>query len=607
MKMQNEGVKTIIEDASENIWFGTSGGLARYSGDGSLRTFDEVEGLKTKDVNAIAAHSSGDIFLGTNTGGIYKYNHLKNDTVAIDFVVNDSLLLSNSIRSLLFLNDSVLVAGTFKGFDKIFFDSGLKIKRVKHYTANDGFIGLECNDNAIFLDADKNIWFGTVNGLTKYSPASDNKVVVAPKILITDILLAYKEVNWDKWKGGKQAWVNVPNELTLAYYQNILTFKFHANDFTNPDNLVYKFKLVGRDKDWSPARKKTEEEFSGLEPGKYTMMVMAGNSDGLWSQPASFSFVITPPWYGTTLFYVVSIVLIVLLVYGYIKWREKKLVQEKKILEDTVRERTHEVEVQKEYLAEKNKEITDSITYAQGIQQAMLPPISDVHAAWPDLFIFFQPKDIVSGDFYWFQQINKDEFLIACADCTGHGVPGGFMSMICSEKLHDAAKETTEPAQILNRTNNGVKTALRQQILLEGKSKDGMEICLIKVNTSTRQVSYSGAHRPLWHVDGATRELTEIKATKASIASFTEFGFEYQQTELVLKQGDVLYASSDGFPDQFGGTGGKKYKSKNLKDFMTENCHLPMAEQQQLFKSEINNWKGNFEQVDDLLVIGIKL
>jgi serine phosphatase RsbU (regulator of sigma subunit) len=127
------------------------------------------------------------------------------------------------------------------------------------------------------------------------------------------------------------------------------------------------------------------------------------------------------------------------------------------------------------------------------------------------------------------------------------------------------------------------------------------------VNTSTRQVSYSGAHRPLWHVDGATRELTEIKATKASIASFTEFGFEYQQTELVLKQGDVLYTSSDGFPDQFGGTGGKKYKSKNLKDFMTENCHLPMAEQQQLFKSEINNWMGNFEQVDDLLVIGIKL
>ncbi len=607
MKMQNEGVKAIVEDQAGNIWFGTSGGLARYSGDGQLRTFDEVEGLKNKDINALTASSAGDIFIGTNTGGLYRYNHLKNDSNSIEFVADDSLLLSNSIRSVVYLNDSMLIAGTFKGFDRIYLNRAQKIIKVKHYTIKDGFLGLECNDNAILLDRDHNIWFGTVSGITRYAPSLDNKTIWVPKVYITDVQIAFKDVNWEKKQGGKKAWFNVPKELILPYDQNNLAFKFHANDFTASDNVLYKFILQGRDKDWSPPRKKTEEEFSGLEPGSYTLKVMAQSQDGEWSQPVSYSFTITPPWYKTTSFYVFVVLALILLVYAYIKWREKKLVHEKKILEDTVKERTHEVEVQKEHLAEKNKEITDSITYAQGIQQAMLPPMSDICGAWKDLFIFFQPKDIVSGDFYWFQQINKDEFLIACADCTGHGVPGGFMSMICSDRLHDAAKETLEPALILKKTNNGVKTSLRQQIDFDGKSKDGMEICLLKVNTASRSVSYSGAHRSLWLVDGETRQLTEIKATKASIASFTEFNFEYDQTDLLLKKGDLLYASSDGFPDQFGGTDGKKYMSRNLKNLIVSNCDLPMAEQHLLFKNEINTWMGIYEQVDDLLVIGIRL
>lgn len=607
MKMQNEGVKAIVEDQAQTLWFGTSGGLARYKGEGDLRTFDEVEGLRAKDVNALAAHPSGDIYIGTNTGGLYRYNHLKNDTAAIEFVMDERVLLSNSIRSLQFINDSVLIAGTFRGFDKIWLGTKYNLSRVKHYTQENGFTGMECNDNAILFDDAENVWFGTVNGITRYTPRLDNKAVIAPEVFITDVQLFSQDVDWQKKRSGKQSWFNVPNELVLPFYENHVTFKFHANDFNNSENIVYKFMLAGRDKDWSPPRKNSEEPFSGLEPGSYEFMVMAQNQDGIWSKPASFRFVITPPWYRTTLFYILVLLFIILSVYGYIKWREKKLIKEKHILEQTVKERTHEVEVQKEHLAEKNKEITDSINYAKGIQSSMLPPMSEIHAAWKDLFVFFQPKDIVSGDFYWFKQINENEFLIACADCTGHGVPGGFMSMICSDRLHDAVKETTEPALILNKTNNGVKTSLRQQTHVEGKSKDGMEICLLRINTQTQNVSYSGANRLLWLVDGETKELTEIKPTKASIASFTEFDFEYQQTDLVLKKGDLLYTTSDGYPDQFGGTDGKKYMSKNLKNLIVQNCHLPMAEQLAFFRNDINSWMQGFEQVDDLLVIGIRL
>ncbi|MDI1355357.1 MAG: two-component regulator propeller domain-containing protein [bacterium] len=607
MKMKNEGVKTIVEGIQHTIWFGTSGGMARYKGEGDLRTFDEVEGLKAKDVNALAPCKNGDVYIGTNTGGLYKYNHFKNDTNAIEFVCGDSLLLSNSIRSLVFYDEHTLMAGTLNGFDKIYLSKIGEVTKVKHYRLSDGFKGLECNDNSILLDREKNVWFGTVNGITKFSPRFEKERAKSPDVFITDLQLAFKEVNWKTRGLQKQKWFNLPTSLSLAFDENHLTFKFHANNAGNQESVSYKIKLEGSDNNWSPPRKSNEVTFSGLSPGSYTFMVMAENESELWSKPATFAFSISPPWYKTKTFYGSSFLLILLLLYTYIKWREKKLVKEKIILEHTVKERTQEVEVQKEHLAEKNKEITDSINYAKGIQAAMLPPMADIYNAWKDIFVFFQPKDIVSGDFYWFKKINEDEFLIACADCTGHGVPGGFMSMVCSGELYDAAKETTEPAKILSKTNNAVKLALRQQTDVEGKNRDGMEICLLKVNTATGDVSYSGANRLLWIVDGETRELKEQKPTKASIASFTEFDFEYQQVELKLKKGDLLYTTSDGYPDQFGGAEGKKYMSKNLKNLIVQNCHLPLHDQLHFFRNDINTWMKDCEQVDDLLVIGIRL
>lgn len=607
MKMQGEGVNAIDEDPLSHIWFGTSGGLARYRGEGDLRTFDEAEGLLHREIYAIACHPDGDVFLGTGNGGLYKYNHLKNDSNAIELVANDSLLLSNAIRSLKFLDKHTLIAGTYKGFDKIVFDERFKIKYVKHYTGENGFKGLECNDNAICITKEGDLWLGTINGLVKYSANHEKQIKSTSPVYITDLLLSFLEVDWEKEGYTAQAWFKLPKKLVLAHNQNRLTFKFHSNNFKNPKGTVYKYKLTGRDEDWSPARSSGEETFSGLEPGDYSFQVMSRGEGGDWSEISTYDFTITPPWYRTKVFYISLLILIVLSVFAYIKWRERKLIREKAELEQIVKERTHEVEVQKESLAEKNKEITDSINYAKGIQHSMLPPVEEIHACWKDLFIFFQPKDIVSGDFYWFKKINDEEFLIACADCTGHGVPGGFMSMICSEKLHDACKESTEPAEILKKTNNAVKTALRQQTYTAGKSKDGMEICLLKINTRTQKIKYSGANRLLWVVDGQTKELTEHKPTKASIASFTEFNFEYEQSVFELQKGDFLYTTSDGYPDQFGGPDGKKYMSKNLKNTILQNCHLPMREQHAVFKKDITDWMKGNEQVDDLLLIGIRL
>ncbi|MCE3259439.1 MAG: protein serine/threonine phosphatase, partial [Bacteroidetes bacterium] len=193
-----------------------------------------------------------------------------------------------------------------------------------------------------------------------------------------------------------------------------------------------------------------------------------------------------------------------------------------------------------------------------------------------------------------------------CADCTGHGVPGAFMSMICSNKLTEACLQTSEPARILFLANNSIKNVLKQTGESDGKSKDGMEISLVRYDVRTKKIIYSGAHRPLWIIKNTSREFVEIKPTKASVASFTDMDFEYAQHHILLSENDMVYMTSDGFPDQFGGPEGKKFMAKNMKAFFSEIMHLPVDEQKKMISDKINSWKGSHEQVDDLLVIGIK-
>lgn len=183
---------------------------------------------------------------------------------------------------------------------------------------------------------------------------------------------------------------------------------------------------------------------------------------------------------------------------------------------------------------------------------------------------------------------------------------GAFMSMICFNKLSEACFKTTEPSRILFLANNAIKDVLKQNLETVGKSKDGMEIALIKYDIKTKHLSYTGAHRPLWIIKAGTKEFIDIKPTKASVASFTEYNFEYQQHEITLEINDSIYMTRDGFPDQFGGADGKKFIAKNMKLFLQEISTLPSEEQKKLTADKINTWMGSLEQLD-VLVIGLKI
>lgn len=256
-------------------------------------------------------------------------------------------------------------------------------------------------------------------------------------------------------------------------------------------------------------------------------------------------------------------------------------------------------------LAETKKEIQDSINYAKKIQESMLPEVSILANHFPKGgFGFYQPKDVVSGDFYWFSELNGVVYF-AAADCTGHGVPGAFMSMIGIDKLNSFIDKKVEHLpQILSLLNISIKRALKQK-KNSASSKDGMDIALCSLNTKTKVLNYAGANRPLWIL--RSNEIIEYKPTKASIAGHVEDHQEYIGHKIQLQDDDMIYIFSDGFADQFGGPNKKKFMSKSLKQALIDIQYSTMPEQEIKLQQIFNDWKGDLGQVDDVLVLGFKV
>jgi serine phosphatase RsbU (regulator of sigma subunit) len=276
-----------------------------------------------------------------------------------------------------------------------------------------------------------------------------------------------------------------------------------------------------------------------------------------------------------------------------------------------------EVERSKFIAEERNKNITDSLKYAKRIQQAKLPRKEDIYKALNDSFVLYKPKDIVSGDFYFFHQgapvrldeggrTVKGEVFIAAADCTGHGVPGAFLSMIGSEKLSDAVEWSSNPSDILMHLNKGIKTSLHQSESFDS-TRDGMDVALCAVDTENYCLRYAGANRPLWIIRNGERTIEEIKATKKAIGGFTDNAQEFAMHSIQLKKGDTFYIFSDGYADTFGGEYGKKLMTKKFREILLAIQYKPMAEQKLFLNNFIESWKSGAEQVDDILVIGVRM
>jgi serine phosphatase RsbU (regulator of sigma subunit)/HAMP domain-containing protein len=296
-----------------------------------------------------------------------------------------------------------------------------------------------------------------------------------------------------------------------------------------------------------------------------------------------------------------------------LKMRQDLHVNER-MLEDKVAQRTAEVvrqkaemELQSQKIEVFYKQVTDSIHYAKRIQEAILPPDSFVKKLLPDSFVLYKPKDIVSGDFYWFEELNG-KTLFAAVDCTGHGVPGAFMSIVGYNLLKQiiSKHQITQPSFILDELSRGVSETLHQKDFEESTSKDGLDITFCSFDQKNYELEFAAAFNPLFLVrDG---EMFEIKGNKFPIGIFLEKETKkFTNHKLKVKKGDVIYIFSDGYADQFGGAKGKKFMQNQFRNLLFDIHIKPMPEQKRILDQTIEHWRGNEDQVDDILVMGMRV
>ena len=542
-------INNIFLDGNGNYWISTNDGLNKFNSVTKKFTiFSEKDGLPNSYIYDVIPDEKNNLWIPTNFG-LSKFNpNIEN------------------------INGSAF----------------------KNYNTKDGIQAREFNQGASFLCKDGKIIVGGVSGLNYFDPKEIKENKITPNSFIYSIKRQGKEVVIDSSIVYKKY-------LELPYKENYFTFEIIALDYVSSDKIKFIYKLEGKDNEWSTPSDLRFVSYTELSGGTYVFKVKATNSDGIWNEkPMEITIKVIPPWWKTTWFYVLSIITSAALVFGFINYRTRSIKKENKILENKVSERTKE-------LAEKNRDITSSIEYAKRIQEAILPSKELIFSKIKNAFILYKPKDIVSGDFYWFGE--KDEYkIIAVVDCTGHGVPGAFMSMIGHNLLNQIVVEKGffDPGQILEELHKGVQNALKQGHN-DVDTNDGMDVSLLALNTETKECLWAGAFRTLVIVDDEG-ELEKIEGNKypvggAQLDSARIFTTQKRQ----LKKNDCLYMTTDGYADQFGGIKGKKFMVKQFHENLKSIHQYNVLEQQKELENQFNDWKGSFEQVDDVLVIGIKM
>lgn len=611
--LPENSITDIQEDSLGRLWIGTSGRGLCILDKGHFTPVRTTDIRINPSISSLSMDANGKIWIATEGGGIYSFDGRKYTS----YTVSDGIP-SNYVSFIEADRLGSVWLGTHKGICQ--FDPIRKTALV--YDKTDKHARVEARPNAVYLDREDFIWAGTINGVLRINT---RKARHNTRESITH-LTAVKIFEDTLRQEG----------VRLHFRQNYLSFYFKGLCFSDPEKVRYQYKLEGADQNWQTVSQDFAI-YNNLDPGRYVFMVRSCNDQGLWNKtPVTFRFEITPPFWMTWWFYTACALILVASVFLFVKFRERNLRNEKKHLEQVVETRTKEIVRQKEeiesqrdelqevseIIEQKNRSITDSIRYARRIQMATLPYHDVIFRSLTDAFILFRPKDIVSGDFYAFAR-KESKIIFAVADCTGHGVPGAFMSMIGTNLFNQVINEKgiTEPAEILNQLDIGVERALKQE---ETDNHDGMDIVICSLDFNSGTFEYAGANRPLWILHRRTLDLIYpdgpsprseffgenmliIKPDKVPIGGFhLSVRNKFTNHRFAFEPGDCLFMFSDGYADQFGGEAGKKLLSKRFREYLISIKDKPMMVQEKLLDTYFEEWKGSREQVDDVLVVGVR-
>ncbi len=507
------------------------------------------------------------------------------------FLVDDSItqftteqgLFSNYCYSIIEDLNKNLWVGHKNGLSKII------VKSLNIITQT--FPDIEFNKLAVEKDQNGQIWWGTNDGIFTYNSSLNTSINKAPAIDLMSM-----EINDKVYRN--------PNKLNLKYSKYKLKFNYNGINIADPKNITYRYKLNGFDEGWSKPTKSTEALYR-VEDGDYTFYVKACSKNGECSNPEKVMISIAKPiwkkWWFITL---LSIIVISLLI-TIIKIRDVQHNKYKALLKSKVEEGTQVIADQRDELEKKNKDIMSSIRYAKHIQRAILPEAGELNKLLQGSFIYYQPRDIVSGDFYWFEG-NTKEIIVICADCTGHGVPGAFLSMMGEILISKIIQiKSTQPDQILHYLDLELRQILRKnrEKLI---AKDGMDISICKINIETRAVEIASAQRPVFIY--TNNKIVQVKGDKMGInGERLANNIDFKLHKMQLNKGDSIYMFTDGYVDQFGGPMDKKFKLSNFRKLLAGIQHEDIQAQSYIIKKTFLNWQGGKEQVDDVCVIGMKV
>ncbi len=580
------------------------------------------------------------IMIGTSKGtykyqdGVFVVNHDFNKATGENFHAQSVKTDSQGFPWLMGLSNGFEVIGRVIGNDKI-------LERVELYD-----IPLrKLSDYNIFsfLPIDNSrIYFGSSEKVILFNPQQSNYCLDNFSVLIRSV-----EVTKPKDSllfGGafiesgkpvnRQTNANTPN---IKFINNAIRIKYSGIFYEESEKTKYQIKLDGYEKEWSDWSTRTEKEYSYLKEGNYRFCVRASNIFGIISSEAYYSFTILPPWYRTTYAFFMYVILFGFLVFLAVKLSIRRIHAEKVWLEKVVAERTAKVIEQKEEILvqneslnqqkeeilaqsevlmeqnerilKQNQEITSSIQYASTIQMALLTSKETIDQLFPENLIVYKPLNIVSGDFYWLKKLN-DVIVIAVADCTGHGVPGAFMSMLGIAFLNEIVRkrEVCKASEVLNEMRREVKLSLGQTGN-EGLSRDGMELGLAVIYENEGVLEYSGANIPLllFRNENGQTKLEEFKPDSMPIGVYFKEKDSFTNHRIKLMPNDRIYMFSDGYADQIGEKDNKRFSKKRLVNFLFENQSLSMLEQKVKLEEMLENWAGNKTQIDDILIAGFNV
>jgi ligand-binding sensor domain-containing protein/serine phosphatase RsbU (regulator of sigma subunit) len=594
-------VNTVYCDTTNSVWIGTDpinngSGLIKYNS--KTDRFKFVSEIPQISPKSIIIDKNGSLLIGAPNVGVYVY--AKSDK-------ESGFLLSGVLRSTIVSDIKVnknndIFIGTRVGL----YIYNQNSNKLLYLSKKDGLCD---NDiNCIFIDKDNYAWIGTTNGVSRITADMNVYLKPAPNPILRNIEINAKQISIDSIS-------------RLKHNQNNLTFTVGFLGFTDPKTISYQARLDGLDGEWVDYASSSKISYPPLDYGKYTLNVKILNAGGSESkEPLIIPFTILPPWWRTKLAFSTYILLTTLSLIIFYRFRERKLIAEKNSLEKAVKERTVMIELQNKTLIEQKAEITDSITYAKYIQSAILPQKDMLDSYLNDYFILFKPRDIVSGDFYWTANV-ENITVVAAVDCTGHGVPGAFMSMLGSAFLNEIVNKeyVTQPAVILRKLRKEVIRSLHQRGV-RGEQKDGMDIAVCSIDFANWKMQFAGANNPLYlirdsslphiissrQVESGDHILYEIKGDRMPIG-FHDTMNNFTLNEIDLIKGDILYLFTDGYADQFGGPFKKKLQYKNFKKLLLDHCETSITEQRLSLDKVFLDWKGNNDQVDDVLLIGIKI